>query len=193
MSKQLRDDLLHGLGTTMPDGRPAPARQNSKLPSEFIWALEIWGLPIDRVIRLADLRRSGLVKNPSHAARLRAAGTLPDPHWVSPNYCFWYGAEIARMILTLPTERPTPCPGRKKVEGSSSSSSAAPAAEKYPAKPAGRGPPRLSKPARSTRSKSNPKLAANNRGRNEPKFTLLAATTDRRVYAPKKDKEGDHG
>lgn len=29
--------------------------------------------------------------------------------------------------------------------------------------------------------------------RNEPKFTLIAATTDRRVYAAKKDKEGDHG
>jgi hypothetical protein len=95
--------------------QPAPARQ-SKLPAEMIWALEQWNLPTDRVHRLRDYREDGLVKNPGHADRLRELGILKPGHWAGANFQFWYPAETAQMILSFPTERPVPHPGRKKTE-----------------------------------------------------------------------------
>jgi hypothetical protein len=95
---------------------PAPAPARSKLPAEMIWALEQWKLPLDRVHRLSDYKQVNLVKNAGHAERLRELGILKPGHWAGANYQFWYPAETAQMILSLPTERPLPHPGRKKTE-----------------------------------------------------------------------------
>jgi hypothetical protein len=121
VAKKLRQDLTSDPGLS-------PARQ-SELPPEMIWALKQWNLPLDRVHRLSDYKRVGLVKNPGHAARLRELGILKPGRWLGANYCFWYPAETAQMILSLSTQRPERHPGRRKAWEPPPASIAAPPGE----------------------------------------------------------------
>jgi hypothetical protein len=76
------------------------------LTDQEVWVLKQWKLPTDRVHRPADYKRAGCVKDPGHAKRLRDLGILKPGHWLGSNTVFWYPVESARMLLSLPTERP---------------------------------------------------------------------------------------
>ena len=109
MAKKLRHDLVEAFGRTdpSPDEPCTPTKQGkSKLSSQMIAALEEWNLPIDRMIRLKDLRESGLVLSSTHLEGLRESGTLPKAKWVSANFCYWTPKQIAEMILKFGEERP---------------------------------------------------------------------------------------
>jgi hypothetical protein len=113
------------------------------------WALEAWGLPTNRVIRRSDLKASGFIGSPGQEQRLRRDGILPEPHWKGGNFCFWYPAEIAAAILTLPTVRPEKHPGKRKSEPTESGTDTTVDATAAPTK-RGRGRPRRPRGAAGT-------------------------------------------
>jgi hypothetical protein len=77
--------------------------------------LERWGLPTDRPLRYADLKRAGIIGSYAHFQGLLDAGRLPPGTWLSPSFRFWHCVEIAQMLLNLPKERP-PCAVKREEE-----------------------------------------------------------------------------